>query len=186
MGILRANPYLEEIIEVLDLHLQKYGGDQAKAREYLSKDDNAWIDSEILHCMTERRYFLSNYYAIKTEDRGFTGLYPFWDSQEILHDEFRRLEKQFGRVRAIVNKARQMGGSTYVSGEVFAATIFSEHVNSIVVAQDADVTRYILDMYNAAIDFLPWWMRPRIRYQEAGKFIDFDEKDEIFAIRGQG
>lgn len=186
MGIRRANPHLEEIIEVLDLHLQKYSGDQAKAREYLSKDDNAWIDSEILHCMTERRYFLSNYYAIKTEDRGFTGLYPFWDSQEILHDEFRRLEKQFGRVRAIVNKARQMGGSTYVSGEVFAATIFSEHVNSIVVAQDADVTRYILDMYAAALDFLPWWMRPRIRYQEAGKFIDFDEKDESLRLTRPG
>jgi len=186
MGIRRANPHLEEIIEVLDLHLQKYSGDQAKAREYLSKDDNAWIDAEILHCMTERRYFLSNYYAIKTEDRGFTGLYPFWDSQEILHDEFRRLEKQFGRVKAIVNKARQMGGSTYVSGEVFAATIFSEHVNSIVVAQDADVTRYILDMYAAALDFLPWWMRPRIRYQEAGKFIDFDEKDETLRITRPG
>ena len=68
MGIRRANPYLEEIIEVLDLHLQKYGGDQAKAREYLSKDDNAWIDAEILHCMTDARYFLSNFYAIKTED----------------------------------------------------------------------------------------------------------------------
>lgn len=186
MGILRANPYLEEIIEVLDIHLQKYGGDQAKAREYLSKDDNDWIDSEILHCMTERRYFLSNYYAIKTEDRGFTGLYPFWDSQEILHDEFRKLEKRFGKVRAIVNKARQMGGSTYVSGEVFAATIFSEHVNSIVVAQDADVTRYILDMYAAALDFLPWWMRPRIRYQEAGKFIDFDEKDEALRVSRPG
>jgi hypothetical protein len=186
MGIRRANPYLEEIIEILDIHLQKYGGDQAKAREYLSKDDNSWIDAEILHCMTERRYFLSNYYAIKTEDRGFTGLYPFWDSQEILHDEFRRLERQYGRVKAIVNKARQMGGSTYVSGEVFAATIFSEHVNSIVVAQDADVTRYILDMYAAALDFLPWWMRPRIRYQEAGKFIDFDEKDETLRITRPG
>ena len=186
MGILRANPYLEEIIEVLDLHLQKYGGDQAKAREYLSKDDNEWIDAELLHCMTERRYFLSNYYAIKTEDRGFTGLYPFWDSQEILHDEFRRLEKKFGRVRSIVDKARQMGGSTYVSGEIFAATIFSEHVNSIVVAQDADVTRYIIDMYSAALDFLPWWMRPRVRYQEAGKFIDFDEKDEMLRATRPG
>ena len=186
MGILRANPFLEEIIEVLDIHLQKYGGDQAKAREYLSNDDNAWIDAEILHCMTERRYFLSNYYAIKTEDKGFTGLYPFWDSQEILHDEFRKLEHRFGKVKAIVNKARQMGGSTYVGGEIFAATIFSEHVNSIVVAQDADTSRYIFDMYAAAIDFLPWWMRPRIRYQEAGKFIDFDEKDEMLRATRPG
>jgi hypothetical protein len=178
MGIRRANPHLEEIIEILDLHLQKYGGDQSKARDRLEKDDSKWIDDEIFHCMTDVRYFLSNYYAIKTEDEGFKGLYPFWDSQELLHDEFRRLEKQFGRVKAIVNKARQMGGSTYVSGELFQKTIFSEHVNTIVVAQDAKQSRFILDMYAAAIDFLPWWMRPRIRYQEAGAFIDFDEKDE--------
>jgi hypothetical protein len=178
MGIVRANPYLEDIIEVLNYHLEKYRGDQAKAREQLSTADNQWIDDEILHCMTDTRYFLSNYYAIKTENEGFKGLYPFFDSQEVLHDEFRKLEKKNGKVKAIVNKARQMGGSTYVSGELFQKTIFSAHVNTIVVAQDAKQSRFILDMYTAAIDFLPWWMRPRIRYQEAGAFIDFDEKDE--------
>ena len=59
MAFRRANPYLQEIIEVLDLHLEKYGGDHAKARERLSKDDNEWIDNELFHCITETRYFLS-------------------------------------------------------------------------------------------------------------------------------
>ena len=178
MGFTRANPYLEEIIEVLDLHLAKYGGDQAKALDRLSKEDNAWIDEELVRCMFNTRYFLSNYYAIKTEDKGFTGLYPLWDSQEILHDTFRQLEQQFGKVRAMIDKARQMGSTTYVGGEIFHHTIFTEHINSIVVAQDADQSRFIIDMYADAIDFLPWWMRPRIRYKEAGKFIEFDEKDD--------
>ena len=82
-------------------------------------------------------------------------------------------------MRAIVDKARQMGGSTFVGGYIFANTIFTEHINSIVVAQDSDQSTYILDMYSAAIDELPWWMRPRIRYKEKGKFIDFDEKDDV-------
>ena len=129
---------------------------------------------------------MSNYYAIKTEDRGFTGLYPFWDSQEILYEEFEKLRRQTGKVRAIVDKARQMGGSTFVGGYIFANTIFTEHINSIVVAQDADQSRYILDMYAAAIDELPWWMRPRIRYKEAGKFIDFDEKDDTIRYTRPG
>lgn len=177
MALQRANPYLGEIIEVLDLHLEKYQGDQAKARERLSAADNEWIDQEILHCMTDTRYFLSNFYAIKTEDEGYKGLYPFWDSQEILYESLMEQKRRSGRVKKIVNKARQMGGSTFVSGYVFAETIFSEHINTIVVAQDADVTRYLLDMYQAALDYLPWWLRPRLRYYEAGKFMDFDEKD---------
>lgn len=174
----RANPFLDEIIEILQQHLERHHGDIDKARSYLSSSDNEWIDGEVLHCINEPRYFLSNYYAIKTEDKGFQGLYPFWDSQEILHDEFRRMEREFGRVMAIINKARQMGGSTYVGGEVFHKTIFNEHINTLVVAQDAKQSRYIFDMYIAALDFLPWWMRPRVRYAEAGEFIDFDEKDE--------
>jgi hypothetical protein len=177
-GFQRANPYLDEIVDILQNHLERHGGDTDKARQSLSKADNEWIDSEFVHCMADARYFLSNYYAIKTEDKGYTGLYPFWDSQEMLHDEFRNLEKKYGFVKAMVNKARQMGGSTYVSGEIFHKTIFSEHVNTLVVAQDADQSGFIFDMYRSALDFLPWWMRPRIRYQQAGTFIDFDEKDE--------
>jgi hypothetical protein len=186
MSISRANPHLGEYIEILDLHLQKFGGDHAKALDHLSKDDSQWIDEEIIHCMSETRYFLSNYYAIKTEDRGFAGLYPFWDSQEILYEEFEKLRKRTGKVRAIVDKARQMGGSTFVSGYIFANTIFTEHINSIVVAQDADQSTYILDMYAAAIDELPWWMRPRIRYKEKGRFIDFDEKDDTLRYTRPG
>ena len=63
MAIERGNPFLSEVIEDLDLKLQKYGGDQAKALDYLSKEDSQWIDDEVIHCMVDTRYFLSNYYA---------------------------------------------------------------------------------------------------------------------------
>lgn len=177
MGIRRQNPFLEEIIEELDQHLARCAGNTSEALESLSKADNDWIDGELIHCMADTRYFLSNYYAIKTEDEGYKGLYPFWDSQEILYESFMEQKRRTGRVKKIVDKARQMGGSTFVSGYVFAETIFTEHINSIVVAQDGDQTTYILDMYSAALDFLPWWIRPRLRYYERGKFMDFDEKD---------
>lgn len=179
MAFTRANPYLDEIIQYLQHHLEKHKGDQDKARQKLSNSDNDWIDSEWLHCIQDTRYFLSNYYAIKTEDKGFQGLYPFWDSQEIMYEEFQRLKRLYGKVRAIIDKARQMGSSTFVGGVIFSETIFAEHINTHVVAQDADQSRFIFDMYMAALDFLPWWMRPRKRYGEAGKFIDFDEPDDV-------
>ena len=104
MSIIRANPYLDEIIQILDMHRSKYragdiGDDEARAS--LSSADNEWIDGECYHSLIDTRYFLSNYYAIRTEDKGFQGLYPFFDSQEILHEELRKLEKEHGRVRAL-------------------------------------------------------------------------------------
>jgi hypothetical protein len=108
MSIIRQNKYLSEIIEILDNHRQKYragdiGDDEARAS--LSSADNEWIDGECYHSLIDTRYFLSNYYAIRTEDKGFQGLYPFFDSQEILYEELRKLEKDHGRVRALVAKA---------------------------------------------------------------------------------
>ena len=89
----RANPFLEEIIEILDHHLEKHNGDPDKARQYLDNDSNKWIDDEILHCIVDDRYFISNYFAYRSEDEGFKGLYPFFDSQEILFEEYERLKE---------------------------------------------------------------------------------------------
>jgi len=178
-SIVRANPYLEEIITILDLHLEKYRGNVDEARDHLSADDNAWIDNEVLHCMREPRYFISNFYANRMEDGGFKGLYPLFDSQEILHDEYRKLEKEYGKVRALVLKARQMGSTTYNCAEFFHKTIFAEHMNSIIVGQDEDQTQFIMGMYESALDFIPWWMRPRIKIKQTGKQINFDEKDDV-------
>jgi hypothetical protein len=185
VAITRANPYLAEYIEILDIHRGKYSDDD-EARGSLSKADNEFIDEEIVHCLQAPRYFISNYYAIRTEDKGFQGLYPFFDSQEILHDEYRKLEKKNGKVKALVLKARQMGSTTYNCAEFFAKTIFSSHMNSIIVAQDEDQASYIFGMYESALDFIPWWMRPRIKIRQTGKVINFDEKDDTLRLLRPG
>ena len=45
MAITRANPYLEEIIDILDLHRSRFTSDD-EARARLSKADNDWIDGD--------------------------------------------------------------------------------------------------------------------------------------------
>ena len=78
MSITRSNPYLEEIVEVLNVHRTRYRSDD-EARAYLSREENDWIDEECLHCMADARYFISNYFAYRDEQKGFRGLYPFFD-----------------------------------------------------------------------------------------------------------
>ena len=182
MSIIRQNKYLSEIIEILDMHRQKYragdiGDDEARAS--LSSADNEWIDSECYHSLIDTRYFLSNYYAIRTEDKGFQGLYPFFDSQEILYEELRKMEKKYGRVRAIVDKARRMGYTTYMVGEFLHKTVIRyKHTNTVFVSQDEDGAKYNMEMYESAFSFLPWWMQPRVMKHENGKVYCFDEPDE--------
>ena len=177
MSVYRQNRYLDEIISILDEHRAKYKTDD-EARAKLTAKDNQWIDEEYLHCLTDTRYFLSNYYFYRDETHGFRGLYPFFDSQEILHDEFRRLEKAYGKVRAIVNKARQMGYTVYMVGEFLHKTIFSKHTNAILVSQDEKGATYNMGMYESAFDFLPWWMQPRVSIHQTGSVYNFDEPDE--------
>jgi hypothetical protein len=177
-SIQRANPHLEEIIEMLDQHLARNNGDVGLAMSKLTKSENEWIDDEIVHCMVDPRYFISNYYAYRDEKEGFRGLYPLFDSQEILCEEYRKLEKAYGKVRALVLKARQMGSTTYNDAEFFHKTIWKEHTNSIIVAQDEDQSSYIMGMYESALDFLPYWMKPRKKSFGTGQFIEFDERDE--------
>ena len=176
-SIRRANPHLQEILDILDVHRAKYRSDD-EARAYLSKEDNEWIDNEIFHCLIDTRYFISNYYAYRDEKEGFKGLYPLFDSQEILHDAYRALEAKYGRVRGLVLKARQMGSTTYNIAEFFHKTLFAEHVNGIIVAQDESTANYVMGFYESALDFIPWWMRPRIKQRNTGSFINFDERDE--------
>jgi hypothetical protein len=178
MAITRQNPYLAEILTDLDFHLQKYGGDESEAREHLSAADNEFIDEEYLHCMTDTRYFISNYFAYRDEKEGFKGLYPFFDSQEILFEEYRRLEKTYGRVRALVLKARQMGSTTYNVAEFFQKTVFAHHVGSIMVGKDDKQKNKMFSMYSSALDFIPWWMKPRQKTFQTNEIIEFDEKDE--------
>lgn len=186
MAIIRANPHLSPIIESLDLHLQKYQGDTDKARFYLSKEDSEWIDGEMLHCITDSRYYISNYYAYRDEKEGFKGLYPLFDSQEILHEEYQKLKVQYGRVRALVLKARQMGSTTYNVARFSHETVFFEHINGIMVGKDQTQAESMFGMYDSALDFLPWWMKPRIAIRQTGTKINFDEKDEYLRATRPG
>ena len=184
MSVLRQNKYLNEIIEILDMHRAKFRSDD-EARSHLSKDDNEWIDEELIRCF-QPRYFISNYFFYRDEEQGFKGLYPFFDSQEILHEEFRKLEKKFGKVKAIVLKARQMGATTYNVAEFFHKTIFSFHTNAILVSQDEKGAKYNMGMYESAYDFLPWWMKPRFSVHQTGSLYTFDEPDENLRLTRPG
>lgn len=105
----RRDPLVNEAIEILDRHFKRSKYDFAVAFNTLGHVEDQFIMGELKKCKTNPRYYLENYHIIQTEDRGFTTLYPFWDSQEIFYNEIMEMVLAGVPVKVIVLKARQLG-----------------------------------------------------------------------------
>jgi hypothetical protein len=181
----RKDPYLNEAIEVLDRHIERAKGDSRLAYTYLSKSETDFVIQEVERCL-DFRYYSENYHVIQSEFEGLKCLFPWWESQEILYGYV--LEEQAaGRpVKLLVLKARQEGISEFSQAMLFHKTIFTEACNTLIVAQEPKQSDYIFGKSRSALSALPWWMRPEVRYEEAGYQIVFDRRRDIDRMMDPG
>jgi hypothetical protein len=105
----RKDRYLNEAIEILDAHLSRCKNDIAVAFNTLSSVYNDFINEELSKCINDKRYFLENYYVIKSKQEGFKTLYPFHDAQEIIYEEIMALRRAGKAAKCLIDKARQQG-----------------------------------------------------------------------------
>src|SRR6185369_12722350 len=92
-------------------------------------------------------------------------------AQKILHARLEAEKKKFGRIRALIPKARRMGVSTYVGGRFFhqTATMFGRRAQVVAHRSDSAGTlhREIKEFYNG----LPLPMRPVLGASNARELI---------------
>jgi hypothetical protein len=181
----RKDPYLQEVIDLLDMRFAQANADMRRAFSMLTSFESDFINNEIEKC-TEFRYYAENYHIIGSEEEGFKTLYPFWDSQEIFYEKIRDLQIKKRPAKVIVLKARQLGLSTISEALIFHKTIYREGCNTLVVAQDPGQADYLFGMARTAYDLLPWWMRPEARYEAKGRYLVFDRKDPVERITNPG
>lgn len=76
------------------------------------------------------------------------GFIPFTlnPAQEYITEKLAEQQKETGKVRAIVLKARQQGISTYCSGRVFWKSYFSPHSKSVILAHDSATSDALFTM----------------------------------------
>jgi hypothetical protein len=185
-SIPRKDPYLNEAIDILDLHLKRSKYDYAVAFNTMSSVYRDFMREELEHCLSEPRYYLENYHVIKTKSAGFTTLYPFFDSQEIIYGEIMGLLAADKPAKILVDKARQLGSSTLAEGLIFYQTVFNETTNTLIVAQDPGQADYLFSMSVRAYEQMPWWMRPMLRYRSKGRYMVFDtEMPEMAGLNSE-
>jgi hypothetical protein len=105
-------------------------------------------------------------------------LFPFWDSQEIFYAAILEMQRAGKPVKLLVLKARQLGSSELSEALIFHRTVFTEGITSLVVAQDPNQADFLFEKSRQAYDYLPWWMRPELRYDSKGRYFVFDRTDE--------
>lgn len=149
-----------------------------RALELLTDDENEFIDREVSRCISDRRYFMENYYVIRDERGRLRTLYPFFSHQDIIaetvEDEWRRK----GCCRLIILKPRQAGSTTWNAALIFHSTIFVPNTFSLVMAQDDAVSGEIYQRIIDAYHNLPWWMRPEYLSKQQGRQVIFQRSDE--------
>ena len=185
MRVPRKDDYLNDAIEVLDekfvLARRQTKTDLEavpRALELLSADESAFIDSEVDKCLTNRRYFMENYYVIRDERGRMRTLYEFWDHQNLIYETVEDEWKRKGCCRLIILKPRQAGSTTWNAALIFHATIFVPNTYSLVMAQDDTVSSEIYQRILDAYSCLPFWLKPEYLSKQQGRQVIFQRTDE--------
>jgi hypothetical protein len=82
-------------------------------------------------------------------------------AQRRIHELVEQQRAKTGRVRAIVVKGRQQGGSTYVQGRFFWRMTHLQNMRGFILAHKDDSTQNLFNMAKMFYDFCPPAVRPR-------------------------
>ncbi len=186
MDLKRANPHLNEFVQMMDEVFFEAGGSVSLAWDRIGTTEKEFMKNEIRRSIQDPRYYLENYHTIRTEQDGLKTMSPFWDSQELFYEEVMKLFRKNGKVLAQVLKARQLGLSTICEGLIFWRTLFTPTCNALIVASDIDKVDHQFEMSRLAYDCLPWWMQPEVRYEQKGRVMVFDRRDELMRKMNPG
>lgn len=104
--------------------------------------------------------------ALKIQTKaGTLTSFLFNDAQQVLHQW---CEEQLGaqkKIRAVLLKARQYGGTTYIASRIFRNTAMRANQHAKIVAQSDEAVGKLLEMYQRYYNFLPEGLRPLKKYQ---------------------
>ena len=101
---------------------------------------------------------------------------PFYFNkpQKILHAIVEKQYAELGYVRALLDKARRFGGSTYIEGRGYWKTSLNFNINAFIVAHEEDSTDTLFAMARLFHERNP--LKPQTKYSSKKELL-FDTKD---------
>lgn len=103
--------------------------------------------------------------------------------QLYLHERAEAQLARTGRVRMIVGKGRQTGGSTYIGSRFYQKTTMNRGVETYILTHEGDATKHLFDMVDRFHEHSQ--LRPHTAYDNA-KELTFDRLDSGYAVGTAG
>ncbi len=116
------------------------------------------------------RYYIPNFLKIRTKDARIAPLVPK-PAQQKLSNVLHELKEAKKPVRIIILKARQLGFSTWVQGEIFADEVSNELKNGMIVAHEDEASKNLYQMYRTFYEYLPPELTPMTKYSNAQEML---------------
>jgi len=135
---------------------------------------------------TDFEHYAEKCLRIKTKSVG-KGLMPLKlnPAQRLLHEAAERQLRERGKVRILILKARQLGGSTYVQARMMWKTTHIEGMQGYVMAHKDDSTAKMFKMAKIFYENLPDLVKPS-RAASNSKEMEFDKLFSGYKIATAG
>ncbi len=117
-------------------------------------------NDKLLNTLKSLPLFAKNLLKIRTKS-GRIESFVFNRAQLYLHDRLEAQLKDFGRVRALILKGRQMGSSTYVGARFFHKVCTQRGKKAFILTHEAEATKNLFDMTKRYYDSMPVGILPK-------------------------
>lgn len=117
-------------------------------------------EEKIARIINSLPLFAQYFLKIRTKS-GRIESFEFNRAQKYLHDRLEAQLKEFGRVRALILKGRQMGSSTYVGARFFHKVCTQRGKKAFILTHEAEATKNLFDMTKRYYDSLPEGLVPK-------------------------
>jgi hypothetical protein len=137
-----------------------------------------------LKLKNDYQHYASKCLKVRTK---YEGLKPFIfkRAQILLHQLVEEQRERTGKVRAIILKGRQVGGSTYVEGRFYWRVTHLEGVRAFILTHDGEATNNLFEMANRFHDHCPELVKPIIEASNA-KELSFGKLESGYKIGTAG
>lgn len=163
--------------------------DHGRPARALHKEEQQFIQNELLMCKASFPHWAQRYMTINTKRAETQKLYPLLDSQKFVLGriaDFERAPDRYDGILLNVLKAkRQVGITTLFEGMIAHRVTTQDNVNALLASDTPANSGGLFTMQKTIIGNLPWWLRPAVTDDVKNAEVVFDGGSRVWIHSGK-